>query len=547
MKCKKIFDGRQLPRKAKEQLRVAAVKRVEAGESPEFVAAGLGINRRTIYRWIEAFHYGGESALESEAHSGRTAKLDAKQMARLARIVYTKNPLQLNFEFALWTLAMIRVLIRREFAVSLSEVSVGRLMRRLGFSPQRPLYRAWQQDPALVERWRAEAYPKIAARAKREGALIFFADESGIRSDHHAGTTWAPVGQTPVVKATRSKRYGLNLLSAVNALGHFRFMTVEGRVNASVFREFLEAGRLPGWTARSFSSSMSTSGAQGETGQALRRTRNAAAIELFFSSCHPTLRSLTPTNWPGLISRTRIAKATTPDRGRLEGDGRACDAPAAEDARNRCRLLFMPLLVPMPRCEALLTQGLVHALDAEICQLREGIPATPMKNLVRTNDDASIVDGVIRKCEVLLEERRLALLTRAVAAQMLACLPAQQEAARMRVAHVLRDHADDFLSDLREALLKLINDKIKSRWIFCANARLDRERLTKRVEQFRKASSTGRQQLRRGLDELGATIESQIHAQSGRGLLLAAKLDESRRITKLYRIDEPQTTATAAR
>src|SRR5512147_1309816 len=156
MKCKKIFDGRQLPRKAKEQLRIAAVKRVGAGESPEFVAAGLGINRRTIYRWIEAFHYGGEDAL------------NAKQMAKLARIVRTKNPLQLNFEFALWTLAMIRVLIRREFAVSLSEVSVGRLMRRLGFSPQRPLYRAWQQDPALVERWRAEEYPKIAARAKRE-------------------------------------------------------------------------------------------------------------------------------------------------------------------------------------------------------------------------------------------------------------------------------------------------------------------------------------------------------------------------------------------
>ena len=142
-------------------------------------------------------------------------------------------------EYALWTLAIIRELIRRDFGVKLSEVSVGRLMRRLGFTLQRPLYRAWQQNPVLVDQWKAEEYPKIAARAKRTGALIFFADESGIRSDYHAGTTWGTKGQTPIVKAT-GKRYSMNMLSAVNALGHFRFMTVDGRVNGAVFRDFLD-------------------------------------------------------------------------------------------------------------------------------------------------------------------------------------------------------------------------------------------------------------------------------------------------------------------
>lgn len=238
MKCKKVFDPRKLPRVAKEQLRMAAVKRVEEGESPEVVAAGMGINRRTIYRWLSAYHYGGEQALRARPIPGAPPKLDGKQMARLARIVRTKNPLQQRFEYALWTLAMIRELIRREFGVKLSEVSVGRLMKRLGFTPQRPLYRAWQQDPALVERWQNSEYPKLAARAKRENALIFFADESGIRSDYHAGTTWAVKGKTPVVKATGA-RFSLNMISAVNALGHFRFMTVEGGVTANVFREFL--------------------------------------------------------------------------------------------------------------------------------------------------------------------------------------------------------------------------------------------------------------------------------------------------------------------
>jgi transposase len=313
MKCKKIFDARQLPRKAKEQLRLAAVRRVQAGESPEAVAAGLDINRRAIYRWLEAFHYGGEDALKAKPIAGAPPKLDAKQMAKLARIVRTKNPLQLNFEFALWTLAMIRVLIRREFAVSLSEVSVGRLMRRLGFSPQRPLYRAWQQDRALVERWRAEEYPKIAARAKREGALIFFADESGIRSDHHAGTTWAPVGQTPVVKATGA-RYGLNMLSAVSALGHFRFMTVEGRVNASVFRDFLRR-LITGMERKIF---LIVDGHPAHKARLVSRfvADNAEAIELFFLP--PYAPELNPDELAWGHIKTRIAKATVQTKEELK-------------------------------------------------------------------------------------------------------------------------------------------------------------------------------------------------------------------------------------
>lgn len=238
MKCKKILDGRKLPREAKEQVRIAAVRRIEAGESPEAVASGMGLNRRTIYRWLESFHYGGEAALQAKPIPGAPAKLSAEQMEQLSAIIRTENPLQLKFPYALWTLAMIRELIRERFSVALSEVSVGRLMRRLGFSAQRPLYRASQQDAVLVERWQAEVYPQLVARAKKENALIFFADEAGMRSDHHAGTTWSPVGNTPVVSATGS-RFSCNMISAVNALGHFRFMTVEGTVNATVFREFL--------------------------------------------------------------------------------------------------------------------------------------------------------------------------------------------------------------------------------------------------------------------------------------------------------------------
>ena len=239
MHCKKTIDARSYKHDMLEQLRRDAVKRVESGESPEAVASGLGINRRTIYRWLSAFHYGGEQALAAKPIPGAPPKLNAKQLAQLARFIRDKNPQQLKFDYALWTLAIIRQVIADRFMVKLSEVSVARLMKRLGFTPQRPLYRAWQQDPVSVKRWQDKDYPKIAARAKKDNALIFFADEAGIRSDNHAGTTWAPVGQTPIVKATGA-RFGFNMLSAVNAQGHFRFMTVEGTVTASVFRDFLK-------------------------------------------------------------------------------------------------------------------------------------------------------------------------------------------------------------------------------------------------------------------------------------------------------------------
>jgi len=218
---------------------MSAVRRVEDGESPEDVAAALDINRRTIYRWLSAYHYGGIDALRRKEVPGRPGKLSGKQLEKLARILRTKNPLQLKFEYALWTISMIRRLIRDQFGVALSEVSVGRLLKRLGFSPQRPMYRAWQQDAELVEVWRDREFPALMRRAKREKALIFFADESGIRSDYHAGTTWAPKGQTPLVKSTGA-RYSMNLISAINNQGHFRFMTVEGSVTARVFLDFLK-------------------------------------------------------------------------------------------------------------------------------------------------------------------------------------------------------------------------------------------------------------------------------------------------------------------
>ena len=142
----------------------------------------------------------GRDALVAKPVPGRPPKLSGAQIARLYEWIVGSDPAQFSFEFALWTREMVRQVIRREFKVALSVVSVGRLLRTMGLSPQRPLYRAYQQNPEAVQRWKG-AVPGHPQAGQGRGATIYFADEAGIRSDYHAGTTWAPVGRTPVVKA----------------------------------------------------------------------------------------------------------------------------------------------------------------------------------------------------------------------------------------------------------------------------------------------------------------------------------------------------------
>ena len=144
-----------------------------------------------------------------------------------------------------WTRAQIRTLIANRFSVELSLVAVGRLLAQLGLTCQRPLFSAYQQDGSLVERWLKEEYPKIRLQAKREKAEIFFEDESGVRSDFHSGTTWAPKGKTPAVRVT-GQRFSLNIMSAVSPRGELHFMVVRGGVGAAVFINFRFLSRICG-------------------------------------------------------------------------------------------------------------------------------------------------------------------------------------------------------------------------------------------------------------------------------------------------------------
>ena len=232
-------DARRLDHSTLETMRERAVRSVQDGESPEVVARVIGINRSTIYGWLAQYRRGGWGALKAKPLFGRPPKLDGKKLKWIYDIVTQKNPLQLNFAFALWTREMVAKLIKDKFHISLSLVSVGRLLAQLGITCQRPLHRALERDAALVQQWLKRDYPKIKALARREKADIYFGDAAHMRSDHHAGRTWGKKGETPVVLSTGA-RYRVSLISAVTSRGYMRFMIKKkGGVNADVFIAFL--------------------------------------------------------------------------------------------------------------------------------------------------------------------------------------------------------------------------------------------------------------------------------------------------------------------
>lgn len=226
-------------RSLREQKRVEAVRSVLEGEPVSLVARVFRIPRRTLFHWLAKYRQGGWGNLEEGKRSGRPRKITAEVMSWLYHAVTLGDPRQYALPFCLWTLNHIRAVLKREHGITLSKSSVSRLLAHLGLSPQRPLYRSYKRDPKQLEKYLKKTFPELKKTARRLGAEIYFVDESAVRSDHHRGTTWAPVGKTPVVEDS-GDRFGIRLISAVSPRGDLRFQIIGGRMNSDTFIEFLK-------------------------------------------------------------------------------------------------------------------------------------------------------------------------------------------------------------------------------------------------------------------------------------------------------------------
>lgn len=234
------IDGRKLSHETSEQIRKMAVRRVLEGESPSEVVKSFGLCRTSIYRWLRVAKKGGEGALAARKHPGRPTTLTEKQMQTVRTWICGKDPRQYAFDFGLWTRKIVAKLIEQKFGRTLGVTAVGRLLAKLNITPQKPLRRAYERDPAAIDQWVKQTYPLLRRRAKACGADIFFLDEAGVRSDTPLGTTWGEKGKTPEVR-TSGQRQSVNAISAVNAQGAFWYDVYTGRFNAGRFKEFLAA------------------------------------------------------------------------------------------------------------------------------------------------------------------------------------------------------------------------------------------------------------------------------------------------------------------
>jgi transposase len=226
-------------RRATYEERLSACEALAEGISADDIAKVLKVGRSSVFEWQRAYRAHGPEGLRTKKTRGPKSKLSDGQMSQLYRLIVGNDPRQLSFGFALWTREMVQELIFRQFAIRLSKPSIGKVLARMGMSPQRPLYHAYERDPEKVRTWKEETFPKIQADAKKEGAAIFFADEASVRTDYHAGTTWAPVGKTPTVKGAGRKR-SVSMVSAVNPRGEMHFHVQEEGIDRYDFLEFVE-------------------------------------------------------------------------------------------------------------------------------------------------------------------------------------------------------------------------------------------------------------------------------------------------------------------
>ncbi len=232
------FDGRKLDHKTLEELRIQAVKRVENGESPEAVIKALGFSRARIYDWLARYREHGIDGLRSRLATGRPPRLNNRQILQVYQLIVDNDPRQLHFEFALWTRTMVQSLVQQEFNIHLSEVSVGRLLAKIGLSPQRPVLTGGRSNQTLVMDWMTKDFPAIKKMAKKEQATIYFGNDTSIRSDYHSSETLVSRGEDSAITSTGS-RSKVNLISAISTKGVLRFMATETMVKADFFHEFL--------------------------------------------------------------------------------------------------------------------------------------------------------------------------------------------------------------------------------------------------------------------------------------------------------------------
>jgi transposase len=208
------------------------------------IVAMTGLSYPPVRAAIDLFEAGGWAALKPALRGrsrGDGRVLSAVQEEVVQRLIIDKRPEQLKMDFSLWSRAAVGQLIEQEFGIKLQVHSIGKYLTRWGFTPQKPIKRAYEQSPEAVQNWLQGEYPAIEQRARAEGAQIHWGDETALVNTDVRGRSYAPAGRTPVVMAIGGTRQKLSMIATVTNQGKTRWMIVDDAFDADRLIDFLQA------------------------------------------------------------------------------------------------------------------------------------------------------------------------------------------------------------------------------------------------------------------------------------------------------------------
>ena len=236
-----VCDARRLSPQAQEDLRRRVVAATQAGMSQAEAARVFQVSATSVSGWVNAVRRHGARALVAGRRGRRPEEqkvLSKAQQRTVWRTVVNQRPDQAGGSGLRWTRKEVADLVKRRFGIVVSLPTTGKYVRRWGLSPQKPIRKSYEQNPAVVRAWLDERYPQIVAAAKSDGGIILWLDESGIASTAELRTTWAPIGVTPVVPKT-GQRFRVNLMAAISNRGALSFTVYEGSLTVARYTGFL--------------------------------------------------------------------------------------------------------------------------------------------------------------------------------------------------------------------------------------------------------------------------------------------------------------------
>lgn len=233
-------DGRKLDDATRTFLKTRAKELRKNGKLFQEIADLLGVHANTVRRWLNPKKGVFIGSFKKRGRkTGEQRTLSEEQEKEIRELIRDKTPEQLKLPFMLWTRKSVRDLISCRLSITMPIRTVGEYLERWGYTPQRPLKRAYEQRPAEVKAWLEQKYPSIHERAIKEKAEIHWGDETGINNEAQQGRSYSPRGKTPVLRVS-AKRFSASMISSITNMGKVRFMIYKGGMNVEIFKRFLE-------------------------------------------------------------------------------------------------------------------------------------------------------------------------------------------------------------------------------------------------------------------------------------------------------------------